>query len=345
MDERKAGLITVGAQSQPVADPAEPPSPFQLLAGSAILFAIVCAGVLIFTPLEPVWPYWWVAGIGLAIGGTELMARYRDAPFAPIASVPGFSYMAINAGAAILAYYLIGDVESLSLSPTAKILTAGIGAMAFFRSGVFTTRFGDTDVAVGPNMILQIMLQALDRAYDRDRARPRSEQAVDIMKDVSFAQAKKALPSICFNLMQNVPSDEQQGLAREVEALELQSEIPDEARSLILGLALMNIVGEKTLRAAVKAIRKSLQDSNDIDPALIEDFARVDPDRAIASLPRICNSIAYESQRVEDTQVFTAQIVDLGLDTESTALLMLHALAQHYGPSIVRNAVGIMLPG
>lgn len=323
----------------------EQPSDLLKMLAFILLCGFVGATILWTTDLEPAWNYWFAAGIGLAVGATELMARYRDAPFASIASLPGFTYMAVNAGAAALAYYLIDGIDSLDLSPAMHVLTAGVGAMAFFRSGLFTARFGDEDVAVGPNMILQIMLQALDRAYDRDRAQPRSIETVDIMAGISFAQSKKALPSICFNLMQNVATEEQEALAKEVEALERQSDIADEGRSLILGLALMNIVGVKTLRAAVDAMGTSLQESKRIDPSLLDELAKVEPATAIAALPSICNSVCHKSRRVDDPQRLLDEVLKLNLGDESTAVLMLHRLVQHYGQSAVSVALGTMPPG
>ena len=49
--------------------------------------------------------YGFTVGIGLLVGATELIARYRDKPFEPLLSSAGLFYMLINAGASALAYY------------------------------------------------------------------------------------------------------------------------------------------------------------------------------------------------------------------------------------------------
>lgn len=290
------------------------------------------------------WNYWLSGAIGIAVGATEMMARYRDAPFRPLVSLPGLTYISVNAGAAVLAYYLIIGVPLMQGSPALQVLTAGVGAMALFRSGLFTARLGDADVAVGPNIILQIMLQALDRAYDRDRSRPRSTDAVAIMSGISFEVSKKALPSICFNLMQNVSSEEMEALAKEVEGLERQPDMPDEAKSLILGLALMNIVGDKTLRAAVDAMGTSLQESKRIAPELLTELAKLEPAKVIDALPRVCNAVCHRSRRVDDPQSIVREIATLDLDEENKAVLALHRLVQVYGQSTVGVALGTMVP-
>ncbi|HEY1560202.1 MAG TPA: hypothetical protein VGF71_04850, partial [Caulobacteraceae bacterium] len=151
--------------------------------------------------------YGFVIEIGLLVGGTEMISRYRDDPFAPLVSAPGLFYILINGGAAALAYYLMGPLN-VRLTEPIKTLVAGVGAMAFFRSGVFMARVGGTDIPVGPNLVLQVVLQALDRTYDRQRAVPRSSSVTEIMRGVSFNQVKVSLPTLCFDLMQNVTAAE-----------------------------------------------------------------------------------------------------------------------------------------
>ena len=91
------------------------------------------------------------------------------------------------------------------MSPTvAQVLLAGFGTMAFFRTSLFTLRVGEADVAIGPAAVLQVILDAADRACDRFRAGPRSSDVIRIMRGVTFERARIALPLHCFALMQNV---------------------------------------------------------------------------------------------------------------------------------------------
>jgi hypothetical protein len=276
------------------------------------------------------------AAIGISVGMTEMMARYRDAPFATLRSTPGIAYFLINGGAAALAYYLIPP--ETAGTETLRILLAGISAMAFFRSGLFTVRLGENDVAVGPNLVLQIFLQALDRTYDRDRATPRSNAVALIMSGVSFTLAQTALPSLCFNLMQNASDDEQAGLKKEVEAL-AQDTMSDEAKALILGLALFNVVGEKTLRAAVNALGPSIKGTHTIDQTVILQMAKVPPQDVISSLPTICNELCDGGSRLADPASVTASILALPVTDESKAVLTVHALVRRYGEATVLLAL------
>ena len=98
----------------------------------------------------------------------------------------------------------------LDKSHLTQILVAGVSAMAFFRTSFFVVRAGDRDVGIGPSGFLQIFLSAADRQLDRRRGSARSRAVADVMKDVDFDKALKALPDYCLASMQNV-SQESEG--------------------------------------------------------------------------------------------------------------------------------------
>src|SRR5688500_17683994 len=95
-----------------------------------------------------------VCGIGVLVGVGELVSRYRDAPEQAVRTVPAAIYIALNAGASIAAFFLVlaydmapgrGDGPAIT-----RVMLAGFGAMAFFRTSIFTIRVGDQDVSIGP---------------------------------------------------------------------------------------------------------------------------------------------------------------------------------------------------
>jgi hypothetical protein len=286
--------------------------------------------------------YGFVVEIGLLVGATEMMSRYRDDPFAPLLTIPGVFYMLINAGAAALAYYLMNLVRTPITEPL-RTFAAGLGAMAFLRSGFFTARYGSTDVAVGPNQVLQVILQALDRAYDRQRAVPRSQAILDIMGGISFDQVKEALPTLCFDLMQNVSDSEVAGLNAQVRELSASTTISDDAKTLSLGLALINIVGEQTLRAAVEAMGRNAQGFRRVSGQMLIDLAGIDPDVVATMLPRVCAELPGLRRRPGTPAEPPPFGVDLpDLTPESRAVLTLYKLAAYYGEQRVSAALGIL---
>jgi len=134
-----------------------------------------------------------------------------------------------------------------------RALVAGIGAMALFRSSLFTVRAGDRDIGVGPAGLLQIFLGAADRGVDRRRAQSRASKVAALMKDVDYTKARRPLPAFCLALMQNVPSEEQQELAKALAVLD-QSDVTPSIKSRLLGLEVMNVVGEDVLKQAVDSL-------------------------------------------------------------------------------------------
>src|ERR1700733_14296588 len=128
-----------------------------------------------------------VAALGALVGASELVSRYRDAPEKALRTVPAVFYVAINIAASVVALGLIQANHWLSqLSRWNLDLTAGVSAMAFFRTSLFIVRVGDRDVGVGPAGFLQIYLSAADRSVDRIRAQRRSETVGKIMEGVDF---------------------------------------------------------------------------------------------------------------------------------------------------------------
>jgi hypothetical protein len=221
--------------------------------------------------------------IGCLAGASELVARYKDEPFKAIRSIPAGSYIVLNGIASLVAIFMIErfgwtfGVAEVWPQIIVKILVAGFGAMALFRSSFFNVRVGETDVGVGPSSLLTIVLEAIDRQVDRQRAEVRAVVASRIMEGVSFGKAKLALPMTCFAMMQNVPVAEQERTSSEINEIQ-NAETSDHARAIGLGLTLMNSVGEDVLKAAVKAlgehIKRPEQEESEVEGHESNDFSQ-----------------------------------------------------------------------
>jgi hypothetical protein len=195
-----------------------------------------------------------------------VITRYRDAP-STLWSVPSaWFYVAINALAsagALLAIrvfgWSFGGTKPEISQAYQKILIAGFGSAALFRSALFLVKVGESNVAVGPSLILSGSLEAADRELDRVRAKKRAEVVVSIMADVSFEKSHIALPTYFLALLQNLSPAEQLALRNSVDALNNEPKIIDEQKSLTLGLTLLNIGGAGVLESAVKALGSGIQ--------------------------------------------------------------------------------------
>lgn len=234
----------------------------------SLAIADLCWGGIVLNALSNVLgsPFLYVALIGLLVGVTELISRYRDSPWSALLNIPAGIYVVVNIGASALALLLIEVFEwtfttqsSSTKEQWVRVLVAGIGAMSFFRSSLFTFRVGDKDVPLGPGLIFMVLLEVTDRAVDRARAKPRSVEVAKIMNGISFTKAQLALPTYCFALMQNVTAEEQAAFGRQVAQLGASGSMSEVVKSLALGLALMNVVGSAVLTAAVDSLGSEIR--------------------------------------------------------------------------------------
>ncbi|MFO1083088.1 MAG: hypothetical protein U1E21_00855 [Reyranellaceae bacterium] len=242
-----------------------------LLAASVVFFA---------TALLADQRAWIIAGtsvflFGAAVGAAELISRYKDNPVRALLTAPGFFYVFLNAAGSAAALYLIyvfreplgfvaKDTTEWPDDPgtlVKAVLIAGSSSLVFFRSAIFKFRVGDSDLAIGPSIVLDTLSAAADRAVDRNMAGPRAVLVHELMADIAFDKAAAILSQHCVALMQNVSSEESQRIVGIVNKLRADKDIPDKIKTLNLGLALLSVVGEKVLRTAVEYLRADLQDS------------------------------------------------------------------------------------
>jgi hypothetical protein len=207
-----------------------------------------------------------VAILGALVGSAELVSRYRDAPARAVLNLPATIYIALNVCASLAALFLIHVYDwRFGLSSTgaalhwAQIGVAGTGAMALFRSSLFTVHAGDRDIGVGPSSFLQIFRDASDRAVDRLRAKARGDQVSKLMAGIDFSKAFAGLPPYCLALMQNVSAEDQVALTKSLSSLAGTAEIDADIKVRILGLQLMNLVGFNVLSAAVDSLREEMK--------------------------------------------------------------------------------------
>jgi hypothetical protein len=285
---------------------------------------------------------------GLLLGMTELISRFRDRPTAPLMTVPGLVYMATNVAASVAALWILQtqDVKydfGGKLPPAlAQVLLAGFGAMIFFRSALFTLRVADSDVAIGPAAVLQIILNAADRACDRLRAGPRSQIIHTIMRGVSFERARVALPLHCFTLMQNVSIVEQTQVMQTIDTIGSKT-ITDEVKAYNLGLILMNVVGEDVLDRAVHVLGTLILGPASDEPPILaqaQTLSAADAtalvDVCIALDPLTRNDKADEIRKEIQTGVSTTQSLAI------QNLIVLLRLRERFGATTVARALALV---
>ncbi len=196
----------------------------------------------------------WFSGF---VAYAELVSRYHDSPARLVGAPPTPLYFLINIAAGIAALLIVnrlGIVANTKAPRLYAILLAGFGAIAFFRSSLFTVRIGDTDVGIGPSALPQSLLAAADRMINRDQAQGRANDVAGTMRDIDFDKARTSLPSLCFLLVENITPADQEGVSDQIKRLAAASDVSADQKSIILGVYLIRQVGADMLDLAVQAL-------------------------------------------------------------------------------------------
>jgi hypothetical protein len=279
--------------------------PASARSGTQILFTILLAGWIGVTSYlgrlhgllqEPPPDVVAVAAVGALVGISELVSRYRDEPTRALFTMPAMLYVALNAAAALLALGLgssqvpnVGEPGVLGVH-WGLVLACGLGAMAILRSALFVVRTDGKDLQVGPGSLVQMLLDAADRALDRLRAEERAWTVAKLMEELTsrvegppkrhfgavlaglpprrrvddevfqlvVAEAVSQLPAYCVALTQNLSADDRTTFLSAAAALSGDDGMSDEVKLFTLGLLAMNNVGPRVLGAAVSSLGPDL---------------------------------------------------------------------------------------
>ena len=225
--------------------------------------ALLLIGVIVFLLpiLQRPWTnaveYLVVGGLAGLVGYGELVSRYQDSPGRLFGASSTPVYILVNLASGMAALGIVqatGVLKDTSPSWLFEILLASFGAIAFFRTSLFTVRVGGTDVGIGPSALLQSLLSATDRMVDRDQAEGRAVDVAGIMRMVDYTKARAALPVLCLILVQSLTPSDQESLGRQIDSLDKRQDVDDNSKSIILGVYLIRTVGPDVLERSVSAL-------------------------------------------------------------------------------------------
>ncbi|MBS0562002.1 MAG: hypothetical protein JSR21_18300 [Proteobacteria bacterium] len=192
-----------------------------------------------------------------AVAYGELISRYRDDPRRLLGNQATALYIAVNISAAIAALALVKLLkvfDKQSHIALWEVLLASFGAVAFFRTSLFTARVGGTDIGVGPSTLLKSLLDACDLVINRTQASTRADQVTAIMQGVVFDKAKTALPTLCMTLVEGFPDDQNRQLGEQIAKLDQEGTIAADAKTIVLGGYLIRQFGADVLARAVSTL-------------------------------------------------------------------------------------------
>ena len=118
----------------------------------------------------------------------------------------------------------------------------------------------------------------------------------------------------------------------------------EEAKCIVLGLALMNVVGERVLQSAVEALGTTIKGSSPLDVEIYALMARTPASAIVASLDAACRIVCHPDQADVDADAEVIQIQDLDLTEDAKAVFVVQVMVRRYGSGIVANALAGLVP-
>ncbi|GGU92882.1 hypothetical protein GCM10010182_05310 [Actinomadura cremea] len=197
--------------------------------------------------------------IGGAIGIAELVARYRDKPFAAVLSPGGLLFVLVNVSAAVVALIMVTAAGWTFGLPAAmpeaavvvRVMAAGLGSAAVLRMSISPAQ--SKGGGTGPIAVLNGILRMAEGELERKRALSRLSH--NDLSGLSFERDHAALAELCCHLMREFDLAEAQRLGGLAAELSDRDDLTDADKLDCWGLELTRLVGERALRQAARRLR------------------------------------------------------------------------------------------
>lgn len=204
---------------------------------------------------------------GVLVGAAEIVARYRDEPFAATFSKPGSYYLALNGVISLAAYFLLlaykeSIFPSLTTDPLMRSIVAGFGSMVVMRSKLFSFKTeGGEDYSVGPDAVISTFLTSIDRKIDRYRASERQKLVYEEIDRININELSKASEFLksCLASYQNLSDAEKKELSDVIELIEKQTTLDPKLRLMAIGFGFLNISGDTNFKELMKQLKAYME--------------------------------------------------------------------------------------
>ncbi len=203
---------------------------------------------------------------GVSVGLSEILSHYRDEPLAAAATGAGLSYLILNgvlslAAFAVLLRYPTQIFPAIKNDYLLTSLVAGFGAMAVFRSKLFTYRLDDgKDIAIGPSIVLETLFRTIDSKIDRSRATARQARIFDALHDVDRFNDMSNYIEASLVSFQNLSQDDKAQIKAILDQYRAMTSWPDTLKSMGLGFAFLNIAGDENFDQVVNNMKRFIAD-------------------------------------------------------------------------------------
>lgn len=208
--------------------------------------------------------YWFLSALfGILVGASEIVSRYRDEPFLTLWSNAGRWYMALNGAISAAAFFLLirypGQIfASVRQDLFLASIVAGFGSMIVMRSKLFSfkTEGGET-FAIGPEAVLVIFLNSVDRQIDRYRASRRQRLVFDETKEIHDPNTAPGFLRAFLNSYQNLTNEEKSKINTQITDAYANKDLPTPLLKLMaVAFGFLNIMGEKNFKALISILKE-----------------------------------------------------------------------------------------
>lgn len=125
-------------------------------------------------------------------------------------------------------------------------LYAGFGSVLIMRIKLFNhlKTEGGEKLGIGPDFVIDTILNVLDRYIDRQRAYERARIVKEAIYGIDFNKARMPLIMLVTRSMQGITDSEMKELGRKLKELEDAKELSNQEKSYALGFMLLDLAGE-----------------------------------------------------------------------------------------------------
>ncbi|MBI4595415.1 MAG: hypothetical protein HY730_03445 [Candidatus Tectomicrobia bacterium] len=189
--------------------------------------------------------------LSFLVAFAELLSKFKDEPLAIFKqSLTAWLYIFMNVLIALLAFYLLTRTRFLGTTEIDMIkaaLTAGLGSTMLMRSKFFKVNINGKEAAIGPEIIINIFLETLEKMIDRKRALKRKDLVEQCRDEIDFKKTKDYAVTTLLASLQTVSAETTKKLIEEAEKIG-NSPIGEIEKSHALGYLILDNMGEEFLR-------------------------------------------------------------------------------------------------
>lgn len=190
--------------------------------------------------------------ISLLVASSELFTKFKDEPFKILTKHKvSWFYLLFNAFIASFCLYMLTQTTIFGTSESEILkaaLTAGFGSTILMRSKFMKVNINGKEIAVGPELIINVYLETLERKIDRDRALIRKNVVEHCMSEIDFHKARGYAETTIIASLQNATPERIKHLMDEIKKIESSHQMGEKEKSFALGYLVMNIMGEDFLQ-------------------------------------------------------------------------------------------------